>query len=100
MIKKNRPLQTLFDKTFTEGKVPVIWKDANVTVLFKNIGDKSETTNYRPVSLTCLPSRICERTVRDKIMNHMCVNNLFTDCRFSFRHKTRVVNFGTTSKKR
>ena len=73
MIKKNRPLQTLFDKTFTEGKVPVIWKDANVTVLFKNIGDKSETTNYRPVSLTCLPSRICERTVRDKIMNPLRV---------------------------
>ena len=87
----NRPLQTIFDKTFTEGKVPNIWKDANVTALFKNKGDKSETANYRPVSLTCLPSRICERTVRDKIMNHMTVNNLFTDCQFGFRHKRSCI---------
>ena len=66
----NIPLQTIFDKTFAEGRIPSIWKDANISALYKNKGDKSETTNYRPVSLTCLPSRICERTVRDTIMNH------------------------------
>ena len=87
----NKPLQTIFDKTFIEGKVPHIWKEANITALYKNKGDKSETTNYRPVSLTCLPSRICEKTVRDTIMNHMTVNNLFTDCQFGFRHKRSCI---------
>ena len=68
-----------------KGRIPSIWKDANISALYKNKGDKSETTNYRPVSLnyrpvslTCLPSRICERTVRDTLMNHMYKNKLFT----------------------
>ena len=67
----NKPMQNIFDKTFKEGKVPDIWKEANITALYKNKGDKSDTTNYRPVSLTCLPSRLCEKTVRESIMNHM-----------------------------
>ena len=87
----NIPLQTIFDKTFAEGRIPSIWKDANISALYKNKGDKSETTNYRPVSLTCLPSRICERTVRDTIMNHMYKNNLFTDCQYGFQHKRSCI---------
>ena len=78
-------MQNIFDKTFMKGKVPDIWKEANITALYKNKGDKSDTTNYRPVSLTYLPSRLCEKTVRDSIMNHMTLNNLFTDCQFGFR---------------
>ena len=57
----------------------------------KNKGDKSDTTNYRPVSLTCLPSRLCEKTVRESIMNHMTLNNLFTDCQFGLRHKRSCI---------
>lgn len=87
----NKPLQTIFDKSFTEGRIPSIWKDANISALYKNKGDKSETTNYRPVSLTCLPSRICERTVRDTIMNHMNKNNLFTESQYGFRHKRSCI---------
>ena len=87
----NVPLQTIFDKTFAEGRIPSIWKDANISALYKNKGDKSETTNYRPVSLTCLPSRICEKTVRDTIMNHMYKNKLFTDCQYGFRHKRSCI---------
>ena len=36
------PLETVFDKTFNERKVPDIWKDANVSALYKNKGDKCE----------------------------------------------------------
>ena len=52
------PLEKIFDKTFMEGNIPHIWKDANVSALYKNKGDKCEATNYRPVSLTCLARRL------------------------------------------
>ena len=87
----NIPLQKIFDKTFEEGCVPSLWKDANISALYKNKGEKSETTNYRPVSLTCLPSRLCEKTVRDKIMKHMNDNNLFSTCQYGFRNKRSCV---------
>ena len=66
-----------FDNTFTESRIPMIWKDANVSAVYKIKADKSETTKYRPASLTCLSSRLWEKTVRDTIMNHMNENSLF-----------------------
>ena len=48
----NKPLQLTFDKTIMEGKVKVIWKEANITALYKNKLDKNDTSNYRPVYLS------------------------------------------------
>ena len=62
-----------------------------IFLLFINKGDKNETTNYRPVSLTCLPSRLCEKTVRDTIMKHMNDNNLFSTCQYGFRNKRSCI---------
>ena len=30
------PLQMIFNKTFKEGTLPEVWKDAHVTALYKN----------------------------------------------------------------
>ena len=46
-----------------EGKVQGIWKEANITALYNNLGDKCDTTNYRPVRPASLPVIICEKTV-------------------------------------
>ena len=87
----NTPLQIFFNKSFIEGKIPTVWKDANVSALYKNKGDKCETTNYRPVSLMCLPCPLCEKTVRKVIMDHMTQNNLFSDCQYGFRTKRSCI---------
>jgi len=86
-----RPLCDIFNKTFNEGKLPSVWKQANVSALFKNKGDKTKATNYRPVSLTCLPCRLCEKSVRETIMAHMNENDLFSDCQYGFRNKRSTV---------
>ena len=85
------PLQVIFNKTFKEGTLPEVWKDAHVTAIYKNKGDKSETNNYRPVSLTSVPCRLCEKTVRDIIMKHMTDNSLFSDSQYGFRNKRSCV---------
>ena len=70
--------------TFKEGTLPEVWKDARVTALYKNKGEKSDTNNYRPVSLTSVPCRLCEKTFGDVIMKHMTDNNLFSDSQYVF----------------
>ena len=48
--------------SFKEGKVPIDWKRANIVPVYKG-GNKEETLNYRPVSLTSVVAKICERVV-------------------------------------
>lgn len=85
------PLQSIFNKSFEEGTVPDLWKEANITPLYKNKGAKSDTTNYRPVSLTSVPCKLCEKTVRKTIMDHMNDQNLFSTCQYGFRNKRNCV---------
>ena len=46
-------LQVIFQRSINQGKLPNIWKDANVSLVFKK-GDKSERSYYRPISPTCV----------------------------------------------
>ena len=76
------PLSTLFNKSMTECKLPHVWKDANVTPLFKK-GEKSKPNNYRPVSLTCLLCKVMESIVRDELIDYLEKNEFFlmdSDC--------------------
>jgi hypothetical protein len=45
----------------------------------KNKGDKKHVCNYRPISLTSVVCKICESLIRDKMMNHLIVNNLLSE---------------------
>ena len=78
------PLTEIFKKSLQEGSVPNDWKLANTITLHKK-GSKSLPVNYRPISLTSVVSKLMERRVRDKIMEHMAGNNLFTKHQHGFR---------------
>ena len=77
-------LTEIFKKSLQEGTVPNDWKLANITPLHKN-GSRSSPENYRPISLTSVVSKIMEKLVRDKIMEHIEENNLFTKHQHGFR---------------
>ena len=65
-----QPLPTLFQKSLDESTVPHEWKVAEITPIFKK-GSKHDPTNYRPVSLTSVISKLCESLVKDKIVEHL-----------------------------
>ncbi len=60
----------LFEVCATSCKIPLQWKTAYVTALYKK-GSRKEALNYRPVSLTCILCKIYEKLVRRHILNHI-----------------------------
>jgi hypothetical protein len=81
-----KPLSIIFQQTLDTGLVPQEWKIAHVSPIFKK-GDKKKPGNYRPVSLTSIVCKLCESVVRDHIMEHMSVHNLFSQQQYGFRPK-------------
>ena len=60
-------LTELFQKCYDTGQLPSVWKKANITPLHKK-GDKSQSCNYRPISLTCVLSKVFEKIVRKHML--------------------------------
>jgi len=53
----NKPLSIICQQSWQTGEVPVDWKLANVTPIYKK-GRKENPRNYRPVSLTSVPGKV------------------------------------------
>ena len=76
-------LLKLFRATMTHKKVPKIWKQANVTPIYKK-GDRSDPNNYRPISLLNTASKLLEKIVFKHIFNHMRDNRIISQWQSGF----------------
>ncbi len=79
-----KPLTMLFQKSVHESYLPMSWKDANVTPIYKSKGAKSSPNNYRPVSLTSIICKILETIIKDEVLDHLKRNNLLYDHQHAF----------------
>jgi hypothetical protein len=79
----SKPITIIFNSSMCQGLVPQLWKEGNVTALFKK-GDKAEPGNYRPVNLTSAICKTMEKLVREIIVKHMSANKLFSNKQFGF----------------
>ena len=61
---------TLFNDSLNEGTVPTAWKQANVIPLHKK-GNKHTASNYRPISLLPVISKVLERCIYNKIIDYI-----------------------------
>ena len=53
--------------------------------VFKNVGERSTAKNYRPVSLLSVVSKVFEKLVNNRIVDHLEKCGLFTDFQYGFR---------------
>ena len=75
-------LQLIFQQSLDQGKLPQIWKEANVSPIF-NKGDRSDPANYRPISLTC----VLEHIIASSLPKHFTNSNILYDLQHGFREK-------------
>ena len=81
-------LTDLFNKSLSTGVVPLRWKLSNITPVFKGQGNPSSVSNYRPISLLSLPSKVLERIIHNCLMNYLLSNNVLSSRQFGFRPRS------------
>ena len=78
-------LAKFFNKCLKESCFPDCWKVSLVVSIFKNVGERSTAKNYRPVSLLSVVSKVFEKLVNNRIVDHLEKCGLFSDFQYGFR---------------
>jgi ribonucleases P/MRP protein subunit RPP40 len=78
------PIVHILKLSLKHGRIPRKWRHIIVQPVYKK-GCKRTISNYRPIGLTCILSKICERIVRDQLMSYLKLNNMMTDRQHGFR---------------
>ena len=77
-------LAELFNKCLKESCFPDCWKVSSVAPVFKNVGERSTFKNYCPVSLLSVVSKVFEKLVHDRIVDHLEKCGIFSDFQYGF----------------
>ena len=76
----------LFNKSLEKGVFPELMKVAEVVPLHKG-GDKSQETNYRPISLLTTLSKILEKVMYKRVYKFLNSTNQIYNKQYGFRSK-------------
>jgi hypothetical protein len=78
------PLNYICSKVLLTGIFPDRLKFATVRPLFKK-GDKRDISNYRPISLLPVISKILERVMQTRLLKHLNDYNILSNEQYGFR---------------
>ena len=74
----------LFNKSLQHSVIPDKWKISNVSLIPKS-GDLSQASNYCPISLLPLLSKVLERIIHSRLITFLTENKLLSSRQFGFR---------------
>ena len=75
-------LAELFNKCLKESCFLDRWKVSLLVAVLKNVGERSPAKNYRPASLLSVVSKVFDKIVNNKIVNHLEKCGLFSDFQY------------------
>ena len=78
-------LDQLLNNCLKESCFPDCWKVSLVFPVFKNVGERFTAKNYCPVSLLPVVSKVFEKLIHNRIVDHLDKCGLFLDFQFGFR---------------
>ena len=77
------PLAIIFKQLLSVAYVPDEWRKAIITPVHKK-GSHADCSNYRPISLTCVTSKILERVIAGQIREFLTNNNIINHAQHGF----------------
>ena len=83
----SEPLTLIWTNSLNTGEIPEIFKMAFITPVLKPGAPKSETSSYRPVSLTSHLIKTFERVLKKVLQNHLEVTLALNDQQHGFRSR-------------
>ena len=88
-------LAKLFNKCLKEECFPMSWKLSHVCPVFKNSGESSSPSQYRPISLLSVISKLFEAAINTAVLGHLAKNNLLSDQQYGFRPRRSTADILT-----
>ena len=79
-------LTTIYRASLQQTTDPEEWKKPNVVPISKK-GDHSAASNYRPISLTSIASKVMEHIISSQVMRHLDINDVLHDAQHGFRKR-------------
>jgi len=77
-------LALIFNASLHQRKLPLDWKSATVVPVFKK-GTRTDPSNYRPISLTCICCKIFEHIIPSAISKHANLHSIICTGQHGFR---------------
>ncbi|XP_052752478.1 uncharacterized protein LOC128201041 [Galleria mellonella] len=78
-------LTRLFTISYSTGQFPLTWKTTLLHPVPKK-GDKSDPSNYRPIAIASLLSKVMERIINAQLLKYLEDHDLLSDRQYGFRH--------------
>ena len=88
-------LAELFDMCLKESCFPDCWKVSSLARVFMNVWERPTAKIYRPVSLFSVVSKVFEKLVNNRIVDHLEKCGLFSDFQYSFRSSRSTLDLLT-----
>lgn len=84
-------LTACINRCLAEGKFPDVLKIAKVTPIFKS-GCRNDPSNYRPISVLPVISKIIEKILHDRLNSYLTAINFLSNKQYGFRSKSSTLS--------
>ena len=79
-----KPFKYVINLSLMQGRVPDKLKIARVVPVYKD-GDRTEVSNYRPISILTCFSKVYERIMHNRLSEHLEINKVLYSRQFGFQ---------------